>query len=164
MEWSLSKHCCNLNNVYYMCRIKGECMHQNMFWNCNPLSPCLPVLPFSEIKTYLMVLTPVNDSFLTVKKKINCYIYMYVSLSRGVNSPNFGGSLPQFFRKFWNLPQPCPSPTGSYNLGIFGNITAMFEISRCLFRSNPLPPCVLPCVIQIPKIITLCLPCILGWT
>ena len=50
----------------------------------------------------------------------------------------------------------------------FGNITAMFEISLCLFRSNlpPPPPCVISCVIQIPKITTLCLPytLILGCT
>ena len=30
--------------------------------------------------------------------------------NRGVNSPDFVGSLPQFCRKFHNLLQPSPSP------------------------------------------------------
>ena len=38
----------------------------------------------------------------------------------------------------------------------FGNITAMIEISLCFFGST-LPPCVVSCVIQLPKIIILCL-------
>ena len=59
---------------------------------------------------------------------------------------------------FGNLLPPCLSPAGSYNLQHFGNITARIEISLCLFRSKPPPPCVISCVIQIPKIITLCLP------
>ena len=33
-----------------------------------------------------------------------------------------------------------------------------FEISRCFFPVYPHPPCVISCVIQIPKIIILCLP------
>ena len=102
---------------------------------------------------------------LTTLQRYPYWILCFI-LFRGVNSPDFGGSLAQFFQKFGNLPQQCPSPTGSYNIPHLWNITAMIEISWCLFQSNIPPPCVIPCVIQIPQIIILCLPytLILGCT
>ena len=70
------------------------------------------------------------------------------------------------FSKIAESSTTVSSPARRYYLPHFGNITTMFEISWCLFRSYPPPPCVFPCIIQITKITTLCLPytLILGCT
>ena len=50
---------------------------------------------------------------------IDCFVFSsqetmqvkrYAGKHRGVNSPDFRGSLPQFCRKFRNLPQSCQPP------------------------------------------------------
>ena len=60
----------------------------------------------------LLLIFRILHQWTCYRSKSKSLIGLHVNLlsCRGVNSPNFGGSLPQFCRKFRNLPQPFPSP------------------------------------------------------
>ena len=77
---------------------------------------------------------------------------------RGVKSPDLSGRLPQIFENSGISCNCVRLPPGVIISRISEILPRCSRFLGVYSGLNPHPPCVIPCVIQIPKIITLCLP------